>query len=772
PVTVTANGTHVNTTVPENVTDDITLIIDGNETIYTGNNLTNTTITTSLENVTPGLHNLTVVVRDENGTEYEINMTIDVDKKPADMEVKIPEVVLEGVVPEIVVTLPEDAEGNITVMVDGVEYTVVPVTGGNQSIPIENLPNGVHTIDVVYSGDDWYEGENKTGTLNMDPITVDSNGTDIVITVPENVTGDIAVIIDGNETIFNGTGLTNTTIDIPLDNITPGPHNVTVVVTGQNGTELETNETIDVDKKPATMDVEIPEKITEGDSPEIVVTLPEDATGNVTVTLDDGRQFTAPVDNGTARVKVDNIPAGNHTMDIAYSGDDKYKNLTESRNITAAVRGIGTVIIVERDFTRVSTDFNAGERGDYFYAILKDEFGNLLVNKTVQIAVNGPIYTVQTDSQGRAAIMINLRVATAYTYALFFQGDEQYNASYIGSARLTVTKKATYLTASNQAFKSSAKTKTVTVSLSTDRNPYDNKVYMRSNLPVTLTINGKTYNARTDANGNVKFNIGDQTKKGTYNAVIKYAGDQGYEAVSKTIKITIGDSTSTSGATTTKSSVTPYTPGGNYSSTEAGTPTGNNVPTKKNTYIEVVNEFTRAATDYNAGERGDYFYAVLKDSDGNVLANKTVQVGVNGPIYTVKTDSQGRAAIMINLASANTYTYALVFSGDDEYNAAPLACSKLIITKKPITITAKDQTFKASAKTKTVTATLSTSKNQFDGKTYLNSGKKVTLKVDGKTYNGYIDSKGKVSFNVQLTKKGTYSASISFDGDRTYESAT
>ena len=517
--------------------------------------------------------------------------------------------------------------------------------------------------------------------------------------------------------------------------------------------------------------VDITTNVTPDGNVTIEVTVPEDATGNVTVTIGN-ETYTAPIENGTAVINVTDVTPGDYTVDVNITGDDKYDGTTEP--VSFKVNSIGTVIIVERDFTRISTDFNAGERGDYFYAILKDEFGNILVNKTVQIAVNGPIYTVRTDEQGRAAIMINLRVATSYTYALFFQGDEKYNATYIGSARLTVTKKDTFLTASNQAFKSSDKNKIVKATLSTIENPFDGKVYMRSNLPVTLTINGKTYNARTDEKGNVKFNIGDQTKKGTYDAVIKYAGDQGYESVSKTIRITIGDSTSTSGTTTSKSSSTPYTPNnGTYRSTDEGTPTGNNVPTKKNTYIEVEEEFTRVATDYNAGERGDYFYAVLKDSDGNPLANKMVQIAVNGPIYTVKTDSQGRAAIMINLASANTYTYALVFSGDDEYNAAPLACSKLVVTKKPITIDAKDVTFKSTDKTKTVFVTLKTSKNLYDGKTYIKSGKKVTLTVDGKTYNGYIDSSGNVKFNIgALTKKGTFNGVIKFAGDQTYEAAS
>lgn len=79
-------------------------------------------------------------------------------------------------------------------------------------------------------------------------------------------------------------------------------------------------------------------------------------------------------------------------------------------------------------------------------------------------------------------------------------------------------------------------------------------------------------------------------------------------------------------------------------------PTSNVDPNKKNTVIEVDKKFTRVANDYNAGERGAKFYAVLKDSDGNKLVGKTVQIAVNGPIYNVTTDSQGRAALDINLA--------------------------------------------------------------------------------------------------------------------------
>ena len=190
------------------------------------------------------------------------------------------------------------------------------------------------------------------------------------------------------------------------------------------------------------------------------------------------------------------------------------------------------------------------------------------------------------------------------------------------------------------------------------------------------------------------------------------------------------------------------------------------------TVIEVQSSFSRVATDYSAGERGAMFYAVLKDSNGKPLAGKTVKIAVNGPIYEATTDSQGRAGLQVNLAAANTYTYALAFLGDDQYAPAKLASSKLTVTKKPTSIDASAKTFKAAAKIKTVSVTLKTIKNPYDQKVYLKAGKMITLKVAGKTYSAKINNNGVAKFTIKLTKKGKYSAKISFAGDKTYKASS
>ena len=248
--------------------------------------------------------------------------------------------------------------------------------------------------------------------------------------------------------------------------------------------------------------------------------------------------YVFPAHGGVNNITIYNLTKCDHNVTVSYSGDDKYDPFTKSENVTVTKKSIATVLVVDPVFTRVAVDYYAGERGEMFYGVLMDTDGNVLPNKTVQIAVNGPIYNVTTDNAGRAGLMVNLMNANVYTYALFFSGDETYNATHIASSKLTVTKKSTSITASNVKFKASAKNKVVKVTLKTVKNPYDGKTYLKAGKKITLKVNGKTYTAKINKKGVAKFTI-KINKKGKYTAKIKFAGDKTYKASSKTIKIRI-----------------------------------------------------------------------------------------------------------------------------------------------------------------------------------------------------------------------------------------
>ncbi|WP_298500039.1 C1 family peptidase [uncultured Methanobrevibacter sp.] len=197
----------------------------------------------------------------------------------------------------------------------------------------------------------------------------------------------------------------------------------------------------------------------------------------------------------------------------------------------------------------------------------------------------------------------------------------------------------------------------------------------------------------------------------------------------------------------------------------------NIIPIRSATVVEG-NNFTQYAIEYYSGERGGNFTVQLKDASGKVLANKTVLIGYNGKCLERTTDENGFANVQINLVAANRLTFAVAFLGDENYNAT-MSVYLITINKKPVTMTANAKTYKASAKTKSFTVSLSTIPGaSADGKTYFAAGKKVTMKVKGVIYTAKTNDKGQATFKLSLNKKGTYTADIDYAGDNTYKSAS
>ena len=173
---------------------------------------------------------------------------------------------------------------------------------------------------------------------------------------------------------------------------------------------------------------------------------------------------------------------------------------------------------------------------------------------------------------------------------------------------------------------------------------------------------------------------------------------------------------------------------------------------------------TTALSDADSGV-GKYFLVSLKDADGNLLEGKTVLFGFNGKIYEKETDEDGVARLQINLKRASIYTFAVSFLGDDDYLSS-FAVAKITVNKQTASLTVPAKTYKASAKTKTLTATF---KSAFGNPL---SNKKITFTVNGKTYTTTTNSKGVASVNISLNKKGTYSFTVKYAGDNSVAAIT
>ena len=73
--------------------------------------------------------------------------------------------------------------------------------------------------------------------------------------------------------------------------------------------------------------------IPEGNSTEYSISLPDDATGTLTVTVD-GKNYTETLTKGKATVNIPKLNDGSHNITVTYSGDGKYESITKSLVVT------------------------------------------------------------------------------------------------------------------------------------------------------------------------------------------------------------------------------------------------------------------------------------------------------------------------------------------------------------------------------------------------------------------------------------------------------
>lgn len=156
----------------------------------------------------------------------------------------------------------------------------------------------------------------------------------------------------------------------------------------------------------------------------------------------------------------------------------------------------------------------------------------------------------------------------------------------------------------------------------------------------------------------------------------------------------------------------------------------------------------------------------LADNNGVPLANKDISVIIDGVATDLKTAIDGMATLPVKYASAATKYATVIYGGEGNLYKSSFATAKISVVKKATTLTAaKTAVVGKIKKAIKVKATLKT------GKTAI-SGKKVTIKVNGKTFSGKTNAKGVVTISVKVAKKGTFKAAFKFAGDSAYKASS
>ena len=225
----------------------------------------------------------------------------------------------------VIVTVEVDdyATGNITVIIDGKEYSDV-ISDNVAEITIPGLGAGDYAAEIVYKGNDKVNENSTTVEFTIDKIdefdmeasenvSAVSAGT-ITVYLPVPATGNVTIYIEDEEYSAN---VTNGVAVVEVPAMAPGEYEYTIYYSGDVNYEDATDEGIFVVIKEDTV-----LNITVGEDG-ISVELPEDATGYVLVDVN-GTGYFAPVKDGVADVKIIGLDAGNYTTTIIYTGDENY----------------------------------------------------------------------------------------------------------------------------------------------------------------------------------------------------------------------------------------------------------------------------------------------------------------------------------------------------------------------------------------------------------------------------------------------------------------
>ena len=393
----------------------------------------------------------------------------------------------------ISIAVPEITSGVVSVTVGDAIYNVA-VVDGKGTLTLSGLASGSYDVVAKFNGDDKYLASEDSAKFNVTKLasTIDiavdniKVGEDAVIGValPEDATGEVIISVNGkNYTVMTKYGMASVTIS----DLANGTYSVDAFYNGddiyapiKNSTAFTVSKVSDYN-----MTVDIAD-IVKGENATITVSVPEDGTGNVIVTIN-GTDYKGTVVNGTAKVIIPGLDEGTYKVVTFYTGDNKYDSMIVN----------GTITVNKNTKTTLTMDnlvkyFNGPQK---LMAKLVDGFGNPIANATVYFTINGKVYARITDENGTASIAIRL-LPSEYKASALFNGTKDHDKA---TANATVTVKSTIFGNDTTLYFRNG-TQYMAKFLDSDGKAL-------ANTDVKFNINGVFYTRVTDENGIARLNI-------------------------------------------------------------------------------------------------------------------------------------------------------------------------------------------------------------------------------------------------------------------------
>ena len=395
------------------------------------------------------------------------------------MDVTVPEF-KEGVNSTVGVDLPKDAEGTVTVEIEGKKYTA-NIINGTAKVNIPGLGVGDYNITTTYSGDAKYVSMTKKGNITVIPNMDVNLYVDDVVMIYHDGTRLVAKLTD-----YQGRPIVNDIIYFTINGKTYAK------TTDDNGT---VSMGLNLDSKVYTATVSYNEsEVYSKISKNVTVTINPTVISEDLVKMyqNDTRFYVKFTDStGKALTKTTvkfNIRGVFYTKKTDKDGvadlgimlrPGEYI-LTAYNPVTGEEKGFNITVkslIVQSDLTKYY--LNASK----FQATIYDKNGSLAVGKNVTFNINGVFYTKTTDSNGVVSLAINLRPGE-YIITTMYEGLAVGNNIVVLPTLVTRDLNMTYGDGSNFTAQT-----------------LDGQGKPLANQNVTFNINGVFYNKVTNDNG-------------------------------------------------------------------------------------------------------------------------------------------------------------------------------------------------------------------------------------------------------------------------------
>lgn len=603
---------------------------------------------------------------------YDGNNTV-VSKEKPKMNVIAEDSIIFGENLTVKVELPKDANPSWVLMSVGEIYYYVKIDDEGVSLwNMTGLEAGIQYIKIGYRGNNKYEAVEVFHTVNVIKANPNLNvfikdvnyGENLTIYATlngvnnTNLTGNVIVTINNKNysvVVINGKG------NVSADKLPAGLYNFSATWAGNdnyNGTNISGG--FKINKIDSTIAINV-EDIKVGENATIIVNLDSDATGNVTITLDN-QNYTVAINEGQTIKVIGGLKAGTYDVFVKYIGDNNYNSAQNTTKFTV-------LKISDYNMDVTVPEFKEGVNSTVGVDLPKDAEG------TVTVEIEGKKYTANIINGTAKVNILGLDV-----------GDYNITTTYSGDAKyVSMTKKGN-----------------ITVIPNMDVNLYVDDVVMiyhdgtrlvakltdYQGRPIVndiiyFTINGKTYAKTTDDNGTVSMGLNLDSK--VYTATVSYNESEVYSKISKNVTVTINPTvisedlvkmyqndtrfyvkfTDSTGKALTKTTVKFNIHGVFYTKkTDKDGVADLGIMLRPGEYIlTAYNPVTGEEKGFNITVKSlivqsdltkyylnaSKFQATIYDKNGSLAVGKNVTFNINGVFYTKTTDSNGVVSLAINL---------------------------------------------------------------------------------------------------------------------------